>query len=168
MRNLFVFITLLSAVAKDDIFFDHRRAVVVVVWVWCALPNWGWNFKRDSFTKFLTLVVLIKQLVVVPLDISRKDSDFLSIFEELFVFLIDYPVYSSFASRDSLVYSSSGSSPKFVYKKKLDGAKYNGESRHPCDWNTGESWLLGLFITRTFFVNLFWYLKFTPCGRFGH
>jgi hypothetical protein len=46
------------------------------------------------------------------------------------------------------------SSPKLVYKKPA-GAKYTRESRLPCDEYTGLSLLLGAFVIRSFFVNLF-------------
>ncbi len=64
---------------------------------------------------FLTLVFFIKQLLLVPLDKARQDFEFFRIFEELFEFVIDSPVYSLPGSRDSLVYSSPGSrdSPEY-------------------------------------------------------
>ncbi len=36
--------------------------------------------------------------------------------------------------------------------KEPSGAKYSKESRLPCDWYTGESWLPGLLFTRKFFL----------------
>jgi hypothetical protein len=39
----------------------------------------------------------------------RKDFEFFRIFKELFVFVIDSPVYSPLGSRDSPIYSSPGS-----------------------------------------------------------
>jgi hypothetical protein len=56
-----------------------------------------------------------KQLLLVPLDTSRKGFDFFQIFEELLVFVIDSSVYSPPGSRDSLVYSSPGSRDFPVY-----------------------------------------------------
>jgi hypothetical protein len=43
----------------------------------------------------LTLVFFIKQLLLVPLNTARQDFKFFRIFEELFEFVIDSPVYSS-------------------------------------------------------------------------
>jgi hypothetical protein len=43
---------------------------------------------------FLTLVFFIKHLLLVPLYTPRKDFEFFRIFEELFEFVIDSPVYS--------------------------------------------------------------------------
>jgi hypothetical protein len=58
---------------------------------------------------FFTLVFFIKQLLLVPLNMARQDFKFFRIFEELFEFVIDTPVYSLPGSRDSPVYSSPGS-----------------------------------------------------------
>ncbi len=61
---------------------------------------------------FLTLVFFIffiKHLLLVPLDMPRKDFEFFRIFEELFEFVIDSPVYSLPESRDSPMYSPPGS-----------------------------------------------------------
>jgi hypothetical protein len=65
--------------------------------------------------RFFTLVYFIKQLLLVPLDMPRKDFKFFRIFEKLFVFLINSPVYSIPGSRDSLVYSPLGSHDSPVY-----------------------------------------------------
>ncbi len=64
---------------------------------------------------FLTLVFFIKHLLLVPLDMPRKDFKFFRIFEELFEFVIDSPVYSLPVSRDSPVYSSPGSRDSPVF-----------------------------------------------------
>ncbi len=50
---------------------------------------------------FFTLVFFIKHLLLVSLDTPRKDFKFFRIFEELFKFVIDSPVYSQPGSRDS-------------------------------------------------------------------
>ncbi len=64
---------------------------------------------------FLTLVFFIKHLLLVPLDKPRKDFELFRIFEELFEFVIDSPVYSLPGSQDSPVYSSPGSRDSPVY-----------------------------------------------------
>jgi hypothetical protein len=66
---------------------------------------------------FLTPVFFIKHLLLVPLDTPRKDFEFFRIFEELFEFVIDSPVYSLPGSRDSPVVNTPGSQPKLVNKK---------------------------------------------------
>ncbi len=52
-------------------------------------------FKGTVSRDFFTLVFFIKHLLLVLLDMPRKDFVFLRIFEELFEFVIDSPVYSS-------------------------------------------------------------------------
>ncbi len=101
----------------------------------------------------------------------RKDFKFFWIFEELFVFVIDSPVYSPPGSQDSPVYSPPWSHDSPVYSqpwsrdprwwvhwgvdlhklgtKKAAVTKNIKESRLTCD---------GLFVNRKFLVNLFWYL----------
>jgi hypothetical protein len=48
----------------------------------------------------------IRHLLLVPLDTPRKELEFVRIFEELFEFVIDSPMYSLQGSLDSSVYSS--------------------------------------------------------------
>jgi hypothetical protein len=62
---------------------------------------------------FFTLVFFIKHLLLVPLD--KPDIEFFQIFEELFEFVIESPVYSLPGSQDSPVYSSPGSCDSPVY-----------------------------------------------------
>ncbi len=64
---------------------------------------------------FLTLVFFIKQLLLVPLDMPKKDFEFFWLFNKLFVFVIDSPVYSLPGSWDSPVYSPPGSHDSPVY-----------------------------------------------------
>jgi hypothetical protein len=64
---------------------------------------------------FLTLVFFIKHLLLVPVDKPGKNFELFRIFEELFEFVIDYPVYSLPGSRDSPVYSSPGNCDSPVY-----------------------------------------------------
>jgi hypothetical protein len=64
---------------------------------------------------FLTLVFFIKHILLVPLDTPRQDFKFFRIFENLFEFVIDSPVYSQPRSRDSPVYSSPGIRDSPVY-----------------------------------------------------
>ncbi len=52
---------------------------------------------------FLTLVFFIKHLLLVPLDMPRKDYEFFRILEELFEFVIDSPVVNTPRSRPKLV-----------------------------------------------------------------
>jgi hypothetical protein len=58
---------------------------------------------KGNVTRFFDSGFSIKQLV--PLYTSRKDFEFFRIFEELFVFVIDSPLYSQPGSRDSSFYS---------------------------------------------------------------
>jgi hypothetical protein len=52
---------------------------------------------------FFILFFFIKHLLLVPLDMPRKDFKFFPIFEELFELVIDFPVYSLPGSRPKLV-----------------------------------------------------------------
>ncbi len=58
----------------------------------CTFLSYG--LKGTVSQDFLTLVFFIKHLLLVPLDTLRKDFEFFRIFEELFEFVIDSPVYS--------------------------------------------------------------------------
>jgi hypothetical protein len=58
---------------------------------------------------FLPLGFFVKHLLLVPLDMPRKDFGFFRIFEELFEFVIDSLVYSLPGSQDSPLYLSPGS-----------------------------------------------------------
>ncbi len=57
--------------------------------------------KTQMSRAFLTLVFFVKHLLLVPLDMPRKDFKVFRIFEELFEFVIDSPLYSLLGSRDS-------------------------------------------------------------------
>ncbi len=63
------------------------------------------KFKGTVSRDFLTPDSFIKQLLLDPLDMHGNDLEFFGIFEKLFVFVIDNPVYSPPGSGDSLVYS---------------------------------------------------------------
>jgi hypothetical protein len=73
------------------------------------------KFKGTISRDFLTLASFIKQLLLDPLDMHGNDFEFFGIFEKLFVFVIDTPVYSPPESGDSLVYLPpwSRDSPKY-------------------------------------------------------
>ncbi len=90
------------------------------------------NILKGSVSRdFFTLVFFIKHLLLVSLDTPRQDFEIVRIFEELFEFVINSPVYSQWGSRDSLMYSSPGSwdspvlnnpgsRPKLVNKKTFN------------------------------------------------
>jgi hypothetical protein len=48
---------------------------------------------------FFTLSIFTKQLLLAPLDMSRKDFKFFRIFKELFVFVINSSVISTLGSQ---------------------------------------------------------------------
>jgi hypothetical protein len=111
----------------------------------------------------------IKQLVIVPLNTSGKDFKFFRIFEELFVFVVDLPVYSPPGSRNSPLYSSlwsrdspvmntPGGQPKLGSLHKTCWCKIHQGVRLHCDEYTGRSLLPELFVTRKSFANLFYCL----------
>ncbi len=52
------------------------------------------SLKGTVSRDFLTLFFFIKQLLLVPLDMPKKDFNFFLLFKKLFVFVIDSPVYS--------------------------------------------------------------------------
>ncbi len=87
---------------------------------------------------FLTQVLFSTQLLLVLLDASRKDFKLFWIFEKLFVFAIDSPVYSSLRSWYSPVYSPPGSRPKLVYIRTLLGQNILGSQDSPV-FNTPAS-----------------------------
>jgi hypothetical protein len=72
------------------------------------------DLKGQCHEHFYWFFFFIKQLLV-PLDMPRKDLEFLRFFKELFVFVINSPVYSPPRSRDSKVYSPPGSPDSPVY-----------------------------------------------------
>ncbi len=74
-----------------------------------------WVLKGQCHEIFWLWLFFIKHLFLVPLDTPRKDFDFFRIFEELFEFVIDSPVYSLPGNRDSPVYSSPGSHDSLAY-----------------------------------------------------
>jgi hypothetical protein len=95
----------------------NSASVNTVVWVWltnldftqqkCAkrfYPNIidmktssvEWRSLKGTVSRdYLTLFFFIKHLPLVPLNTPRKNFKFFWIFEELFEFVIDSPVYSS-------------------------------------------------------------------------
>jgi hypothetical protein len=98
--------------------------------------------------RFFTLF-FIKQLLLVPLHTSRKDLKFFS----------NIPGVTRVRNLLSGVYHHGVMILQGVilnwFTEKPKGAKYTRESTLPCDGYTGESLLLGLFVTRRFFVKLF-------------
>ncbi len=90
-------------------------------------------FKGTVSRDFLTLVFFIKQLLLFPLDMPRKDFEFFRIFKKLFVFLIDSPVYSLPGSWDSPVYSPPGSrdSPMYSSPGSLNSPMMNTPGSQP-------------------------------------
>jgi hypothetical protein len=95
---------------------------------------------------------VIRQPLLIPLDMSRKNFEYFRIFEELFVFVIDSLVYSPPGSRDSPLYSPTRSRDYPVnsslgiqdsllilhrgvdlngFTKEPAGEKYTRESRLP-------------------------------------
>jgi hypothetical protein len=54
--------------------------------------------------EILYSVLFIKQLLLVPSDKPKKDFEIFRIFKELFVFIIDSPVYSSQGNQDFSLY----------------------------------------------------------------
>jgi hypothetical protein len=69
-------------VPTSEFELDHKS--------YCILYITG-TVSRD----FLTMVFFIRQLLLVLLDMPRKDFEFFQIIDELFVFVIDSPMYSS-------------------------------------------------------------------------
>ncbi len=67
------------------------------------------NWRKETVSRDFCLLFFIKQFLLVPLDMPRQDSDFCRIIVALFIFVIDYPVYSPPKSRNSWVCSSLGS-----------------------------------------------------------
>jgi hypothetical protein len=63
--------------------------------------------EQESVTS-QSVFFIVKQLLLA-LDTPRKDFEFCRIFAELFIFVIDHPLYSPPAGQDSLLYSQPGS-----------------------------------------------------------
>ncbi len=63
------------------------------------------TFKGTVTQDFLLWFFFIKQLLLVRLDMPRKDLEFCRIFKELFAVVIDSPLHLPPGSRGSLVYS---------------------------------------------------------------
>jgi hypothetical protein len=117
------------------------------------------TLKRTEPRDFLTLFFFIKQLLLVPLDMPRKDFKVFRIFEELFVFVIDSSVYSPPGIRDSQCIHHQGAlprnQPKLVYKRTLLVQNTLGSQDSPVI-NTPESLdSLVYYSPASFFVNLF-------------
>jgi hypothetical protein len=73
-------------------------AFIQLISVVRKLSTYSETVSRDILPCFF-----IKQLLLVLLDTPRKDFDFFRLFEELFVFVIDFLVYSPPGSRASPV-----------------------------------------------------------------
>jgi hypothetical protein len=78
---------------------------------------------------FLTLVFFIKQLLLVPLDMPRKDFEFFRISKELFVFVIDTHPWG--VETPHCIHHRGVNLNLFL--KKLASAKFTRESRLPRD-----------------------------------
>ncbi len=116
----------------------------------------------------LPLVFFHQKLLLAPLDMPWKDLSFFRIFRELFVFVIDSLVYSSWGSWGSPVYSAlwsrrspmintPWSRPKLVCEKPAD-AKYTRSQNSTVINKLGSLYSLFCLSPEVFFVNLFWCL----------
>ncbi len=101
--------------------------------------------------EILRLWVFFKQFLLVPLETPRNYFKYFRIFEELFIFVIDSPVYSPPGSRDSQVYSPPG---------KHDFPVYSSPETPWCihQWGVGLNW----FTKEPCQCKIHWVEK-TPC-----
>ncbi len=67
--------------------------------LWCVNVELKGTVSQDFCRRFFS----IKQFLLVPIDILRNNFEFSRIFVELFVFIIESPVYSSPESWDSVM-----------------------------------------------------------------
>jgi hypothetical protein len=100
--------------------------------------------QRDSVTSFSSLFIFIKQLLLVPFDMYRRDFKFGRIFVEFFVFEVDSPLCSPPGGLTfPCVFTTGESRP---------GLFTNEEPRLPGVFITGDSLYDFLKHVRTFTV----------------
>ncbi len=118
------------------------------------------SFLKGQCQEIFSLVFFIKQLL---LDMRRNDFEFFRMFEELFVFVIDSPVYSPPGNQTPrcihLLWSHeyTGELPKLVYKKSC-WCKIHHEVETALWLIHGEFYSLVFLSPESFVVNLFWRL----------
>ncbi len=109
---------------------------------------------------FSSLFFIIKQLLLVPLDISRKDLEFCRIFVEIFIFVIGSPVSPPWSHDFPVVFITGKSRlPRDEYTDEFRPKMFLKNtcwSRLPCNEYTVQSWFPAVLVTSIFFVNQLW------------